>query len=154
MKKKWLVTLHCTSSTGVGRGPRGCFILQPSGWKDLRETPSKEQNKSPSKYTNCGVCISLERKVCLLEESFLLTPKIPSNQKLVFQLLINYHDLILNFKMCVTIFFGYEINYKPEKTRRAQFQVWIQKLWLISFFLVLNSFSSNFWGAPRSSHVA
>jgi hypothetical protein len=35
----------------------------------LDKLPSREQGRSPMKYTNCGIYISLERKVCLLEES-------------------------------------------------------------------------------------
>ena len=31
----------------------------------------RRQGRSPLKYTNCGVCISLEKKVCLLEESLI-----------------------------------------------------------------------------------
>ena len=37
--------------------------------RTLDKLPSREQGRSPMKYTNYGVYISLERKVCLLEES-------------------------------------------------------------------------------------
>jgi hypothetical protein len=39
----------------------GCWI---QGTMD--ELPLREQGRSPLKYTNCVVCVCLERKVCLL----------------------------------------------------------------------------------------
>jgi hypothetical protein len=48
----------------------GQFRLWPSGSGGPRtKLPSRGQETSPLKYTNCGVGISLERKVCLLKES-------------------------------------------------------------------------------------
>jgi hypothetical protein len=45
--------------------------LYYSRWveKTSNKLPSREQGGSPLKYTNYGVCISLERKVCPLKGS-------------------------------------------------------------------------------------
>jgi hypothetical protein len=37
--------------------------------RDLKKLPSRRQGRSPLKYTNCGVYITLESKVYLLKES-------------------------------------------------------------------------------------
>jgi hypothetical protein len=53
---------HCNSWQYKWR-----FILQPLGQEELS---LRGQGRSPLKYTNCGLCIILERKVCLLKESW------------------------------------------------------------------------------------
>jgi hypothetical protein len=35
--------------------------------RTLDKLPLRGQDRSPSKYTNCGVCVILESKVCPLE---------------------------------------------------------------------------------------
>jgi hypothetical protein len=37
--------------------------------RTLYKLPSRQKGRSPIKYTNCRVCISLEIKFCLLKES-------------------------------------------------------------------------------------
>ena len=41
---------------------KGPFTLWPLGRGDLGHFSLKKQDKSPLKYANCGVCISLEKK--------------------------------------------------------------------------------------------
>jgi hypothetical protein len=37
--------------------------------RTLDKLPSRGQDRSLLKYTNCGICVSFEIKVCFLEES-------------------------------------------------------------------------------------
>jgi hypothetical protein len=62
---QWEVWFHghrpgITRFRGASHNSRG---------KTLDKLPFRRQGKSPLKYANYGVCISLERKFCLLEES-------------------------------------------------------------------------------------
>jgi hypothetical protein len=45
----------------------GCGMLVVGCW--LNKLLSSGQGRNPLKYTNCGICISLKRKLCPLEET-------------------------------------------------------------------------------------
>ena len=47
-----------------------------------------------------------------------------------------------------------KLKFRPKNMRHAQFQVWMQKFWIILVFCVNFKVSCNFWRTSRCSHVA
>jgi hypothetical protein len=59
---KWLLVRHFEQVRGASYYSRGVE-------RTSNKLPLRGQGRSPLKYMNCKLCISLERKVCLVEEN-------------------------------------------------------------------------------------